>query len=188
MNRYPVSTRAFATIALAGLSIFPLLVVALNVIQRGHYHPLSQAISELALGRDGWLMAIAFCSAATGMLSLAIILRRTIPGSIVAPALLTISALLTYVSAFVHTDGENAKTTLHGEIHQIAGILTFVLVIVAMFVSSRRFRRDPAWQRLARPTFIWGLCAVVPSSSSRRSATPTSASPKGSSSPAGSPG
>jgi hypothetical membrane protein len=160
MNHYPISTRALATSSLAGMATLPLLVVALHVIQRGHYHPLSQAVSQLALGRDGWLLAIAFCAAGTGTLCFAILLRRTVAGSVVAPALVAISALGTFVSAVFHADGEQAKTTLHGQIHQTAGIVSFVLVIAAGLVSSRRFRSDPAWQRLARPTLIWALCAV----------------------------
>jgi hypothetical protein len=160
MNRYAVSTRSLAARALAGMATFPVIVVVLHVIQRGHYHPLTQAVSELALGRDGWLMAIAFCAAGTGTLCLAILLRRTVASAVVAPALLAISALPTFVSAAFHADGD-AKTTLHGQIHQTAGIVSFVLVIVAMFVARRGFRRNPGWHRLARPTLVWGCCAVV---------------------------
>jgi hypothetical protein len=43
-----------------------LLVLVLHGVQADRYHPLSQAVSELALGQDGWLMAIAFCSLGTG--------------------------------------------------------------------------------------------------------------------------
>src|ERR1700694_4596417 len=111
MNHYPVSTRALATTTLAGMATLPLLVVVLHLIQRGHYHPLSQTVSELALGRDGWLLAIAFCAAGTGMLFFAILLSRTVAGSVVAPALIAISAMLTFVSAAFHADG-NATTSL----------------------------------------------------------------------------
>jgi hypothetical membrane protein len=160
MNRQTIQTRSLATVALTGLTVFPVIVLALHVIQRHTYHPMSDAISDLALGRDGWLMAIAFCAAATGMLCLAIVLRRTVPNTVVVPALVAICSLLTYISAAFHADG-GAKTTLHGEIHQTAGITTFVLLIVAMFVASRRFRRDPAWQRLARPTLLWGFATLA---------------------------
>lgn len=40
------------------------------------------------------------------------------------------------------------------------GLASFVLVIVAMFVCSARFRRVPAWRGFALPTLVWALCAV----------------------------
>jgi hypothetical membrane protein len=160
MHNRSIPTRSLAAGALTGLAAFPIMVLALNLIQRHSYHPTTEAVSELALGRDGWLMAIAFSSFATGMLCLAIVLRRTVANATVAPALLTTCSVLTYVSAVFHADGGN-KTTRHGEIHQTAGIITFILMIIAMFILSHRFNRDPTWHRLARPTLIWAICAVA---------------------------
>jgi len=161
MKRSLGSTRALAGWALVFLATFPAIVVALNLVQQDDYHPVKQAISELALGRGGWLMAIAFCAIGTGILLVAILIRRTVANSRAAPALLAVAALLGGpVSAVFHTDLTGAKTTTHGQIHNMAGLTAFVLVIVAMFVSSRRFRRDPAWQRFARPTLAWALGGV----------------------------
>src|SRR5581483_7176859 len=122
----------------AALAAFPVVVVALHVIQRGQYHPLSDAVSELAEGRAGWLMWIAFCSLGTGLLCLSVLHRRLVDRSRVAPAVLAVAALMSYVSAVFHADPENATTTsLHDQIHQTAGLIAFVSVIVAMFISSR---------------------------------------------------
>ena len=85
-------------------------------------------MSELALGRAGSLMAIAFCAMAVGTLALAAVLRETTDAR-VAPVLLTVAGLLTLVSAFVHADGPNASTTTHGIIHQASGVLTFLLLV-----------------------------------------------------------
>jgi hypothetical membrane protein len=156
------SNRSLANAALAALATFPVIVIALHIVQRGQYHPLSQAVSELALGRAGWLMWVAFCSAGTGFLCLAVLHRRLVRDSRAAPALLTVAGLMAYVSAAFHADPENATTTsLHDEIHQIASLIAFLSLIAAMFVSSRRFRLDPRWQRLARPTLIWAICALA---------------------------
>jgi hypothetical membrane protein len=159
MNRYAVSTRWLATTALAGLVTFPVLVVALHLIQGRQYHPLTQAVSDLALGRQGWLLAIAFCAAGAGLICLAILLRRTVSRSVVAPVLLAIAALFVFVAAAFHADGD-APTTLHGQIHVTASLISFVLMIAAMFVCSRRFRLDPAWRRLALPTLVWAFSTV----------------------------
>ena len=159
MNRSAVSTRWLATTALAGLVMFPVIVVALHLIQGGQYHPLSQAVSDLALGKQGWLLAIAFGAAGTGLICLAILIRRTVSGSVVAPVFLAIAALFVFVAAAFHADGDG-PTTLHGQIHVTASLISFVLMIAAMFVCSRRFRLDPAWRRLALPTLVWAFITV----------------------------
>jgi hypothetical protein len=148
-----------ARTAVALIAVFPVVVLVLHGVQAGHYRPLSQAVSELALGRDGWLMAIAFCSLDTGTLCLAAMLRRLDARPRVGPWLIAVSGALSYVSAFVHADGPHGTTT-HGQIHQAVGILTFVLMISGMFALVRPFRRDPRFRKLARPTLLWALAAV----------------------------
>jgi hypothetical protein len=159
------STRPIASLALAAfgsLAIFPLLVVALHVVQAGHYHPLRQAISELALGRAGWLMTIGFCASGIGTLLLALTLRRSSTKPRVAPTLLAASGLLSFVSAFVHADPSTSTiTTTHGQIHKLAGIATFILIIAAMFLLVRTFRADPAWRPLATLTRLWAFAALA---------------------------
>jgi hypothetical membrane protein len=160
VNRSTSSTASLPLAAFASTAVFPLVVVVLHFLQSGHYHPLSQAVSELALGRAGWLMAIAFCSIGIGSLLIALALRRIATHPRVAPALLAISGLLSFVSAFVHADGAGPTTT-HGRIHQFVGIATFILIIAAMFSLVRAFRRDKAWRPIATPTLAWALTAVA---------------------------
>jgi small-conductance mechanosensitive channel len=159
MNRLTSAPSSLAHGALAGIAAFPLIVVVLHLVQAGSYHPLSQAVSELALGRAGWLMAVAFCSLGTGTLLLAATLRRLTPRPRVAPWLIAVAGLLSYVSAFVHADGSGPATT-HGKIHQIVGVVTFILMIAGMFSLARAFRHDPAWRSAAKPTLIWALAAA----------------------------
>ncbi len=148
-----------ARAAVALISVFPLLVLILHGVQAGRYHPLSQAVSELALGQDGWLMAIAFCSLGTGTLFLAAMLRRLDTPPRIAPYLIAGSGLLSYVSAFVHADGPHGSTT-HGQIHQAVGIVTFLLMISGMFAVVRTFRRDRLFHAFATPTLVWAFAAV----------------------------
>lgn len=152
-------TARLAIIGAATTLVFPLLVVTLQVIQRGEYHPMRQAMSELALGRDGWLMAVAFCSLAIGWALLARLIHQ-LTGARAATILLGASAVLTAVSAFVHADGDTAKTTLHGQIHQGAGILTFVSIIVAMFMLAPRLREQPNCRRLGTVTRVTAIAGI----------------------------
>jgi Protein of unknown function (DUF998) len=153
--------RSLPLVAFSLIAVFPLVVALLHLLQAGRYHPLSEAVSELALGRAGWLMAVAFCALGTGTLLLAQTLRHMDTHPRVAPTLIATSGLLSFVSAFVHADGPNAPTTTHGQIHQSVGIATFVLMIAGMFALGRSLRRDPAWHPIARPTRLWAFGAVV---------------------------
>jgi hypothetical protein len=160
MNDRRLSTRALATTTLAGLAAFPVLVVVLHVIQRGSYDPASQAVSELAVGRAGWLMAVAFPASGLGLLGFAALIRRTDPGAVAVPVLATVSAATTTLSAVFRADPEAASTT-HGAVHQILGVVSFVLLTVAMFVCARRFGRTRLWGPWARPSLVWGLAATA---------------------------
>ncbi len=161
MNPKVRSISQLAGAAFVCVAIFPLIVVALHLVQQNHYHPVSEAISELALGQAGWLMTIAFCSLATGTLLLTAVLRRENVQPRVAPVLLGVTGLLSFVSAFIHADPSSGASTTHGQIHQLAGIATFILIIVSMFLLARGFRRDPRWSPLATPTRICSLLAIA---------------------------
>jgi uncharacterized protein DUF998 len=149
-----------ARVAAGLIAVFPLIAAVLHRVQASEYHPLSEAVSELALGRAGWLMAVAFCSLGTGTLVLAAMLRRLEPAPRIGPALIALSGLLSYVSAFVHADGPQATTTTHGTVHQAVGIVTFILMITGMFALVRPFRRDPRFHSFARPTLVWAIAAI----------------------------
>jgi hypothetical protein len=159
MNRSALTAHVGYT-AFACIAIFPVVVTVLHLVQAGSYHPLSEAVSELALGRGGWLMAIAFCALGTGTLLLARTLRQLATPARVAPALIAISGLLSFVSAFVHADGPSAPTTTHGQVHQFVGVATFLLMIAGMLCLTRGFRRDPYWRSLATPTLTWAIAAI----------------------------
>jgi MFS family permease len=153
----PLATASLATASLAAVAAFPILVTALNLVQRGDgYDAGHQAVSELALGRDGWLMALAFTALGVGTALLGGLMRRTDRG-VVVPALLSIAGALSLVSAVCRTDRAGAPSTLHGQIHDLAGIATFGAMLLAMAICSVRFRREPRW----RPFAILSLALTV---------------------------
>jgi hypothetical protein len=142
--------------------VFPIVVLALHFVQAGHYHPLADAVSVLALGRGGWLMAIAFCASGIGTLLLALLLRRSSARPKVAPILLSIAGGLSFVSAFVHADpSSTTATSTHGRVHELAGVLTFILIVAAMFAIVRAFNRDASWRPLAAPTRVWATIGTA---------------------------
>jgi uncharacterized membrane protein YfcA len=157
----PTSTRSLATAATCSLVVFPVTVVLLNLVQASDYSPRSQAMSELALGRGGGLMFVAFTLMGAGTMMLALLLHREIPQAKVAPAALFIAAVLDVTSAIFHTNRTGTPATTTSDIHQGAGIATFVLVITAMSSTIRHFRHDQRWTGYATPTLIWSIAAIV---------------------------
>ena len=154
--------RSLATAALVSASVFPLLVIALNLVQRRDYSPTRQAISELALGTGGDLMVLAFCGLGIGIFLLALIIFRTSRKARVTPLLLAVASVLAGpVSAAFHTDRTGAKTTMHGNIHNGAGLAAFLLILAAMITAAYRFRREPNWRSHAAPTTALAAVGIV---------------------------
>jgi uncharacterized membrane protein YidH (DUF202 family) len=160
MFRTDTGKAKLAAAGTAATLAYPVIVIILQAVQARTYDVRSQAVSELALGRAGWLMAVAFCALALGTGALSF-LAYGVTRSRTATGLLAFAAALTALAAFVHADGEHAKSTLHGQIHQVAGVLTFVSIAVGMFVLVRPLRRRPAWRRLGTLTLVMA-CLTVP--------------------------
>ncbi len=154
--------RALALATLTSVGVFPLIVLALNVRQAPDgYNAGRDAVSDLALGRGGAMMALAFCSLAVGTLLYAALLQRSSGRAPVRTSMLRLAGALSFVSAAFHTDATGAAATTHGEIHNAAGIATFVAMLAAMATSAWRFRRDSAWGGFALPTTVLALAGVA---------------------------
>ena len=158
VRQLPSRTLAFA--AAAFVLGYPCFVIAANVVQRDHYDAASQAMSSLALGRDGWLMTLAFVSLGVGNLLMAAVVRRLAPRAIVGPGLLAASACTTLLSAVFQTDADNAPTTLHGTIHIALGLGSFVLVIAAMTACSVAYLRSSTRRGLGVASAIWAVLQI----------------------------
>jgi len=162
LNNSAALVRKLATTALVSVSLFPLIVITLNLVQRRDYSPSRQAISELALGTGGGLMVIAFSGLGIGILLLALIIFRTSSRARVTPLLLAVASVLAGpVSAAFRTDRTGAETTMHGNIHNGAGLVAFLLILIAMITAVHRFRHEPEWRSHAAPTTTLAVLGVV---------------------------
>ena len=161
-------TRRLALAAATLVIGYPVFVIAANVVQHDTYDPASEAMSNLALGRDGWLMTLAFLWLGVGNVLMALLVRRLAPGAIVGPALLAASACTTLLSAVFQTDADGAPSTLHGTIHIALGLGSFVLVIAAMAACGVAYLRSKLHRRLGIASIVWaatdrGCWAAQPS-------------------------
>jgi hypothetical protein len=158
-DRQKPATIALVTLAL--LMVFPVTVTVLQVVQSPAYSPLGMALSELALGTGGWAMTIAFSAMGVGTILVALLIRARHPRARVAPACLIAAGVLDIASAFFHTNGPGQPNTTSSTVHMIAGIGTFLLVIVAMFASVRPFVRSEDWRRFGWLTLAWAILAFA---------------------------
>ena len=159
------------TITIVGIVVY----VVLNVIAQllpPHYSPLTQAISDLAVGPYGWLMAVIFLL--FSVLSLAFLLgyiwgTSKEGRSRVGLIFLTIWSVLPGVLAFFPTDIVDANgypgsmqaihmtTTLHGMLHIVLSLIAFSSGMLATLFISLRFSRDERLRSLRTPALLIAL-------------------------------
>lgn len=149
-----------ATVAITGLVTFPIVVLFLQLIQPDDYTPVSHAMSELALGRAGLLMGLAFCAMGTATILVAGVLRSTVGTMRVTPILLLIAGVLDFVSAMFRINAPGTPLTTVSNIHETAGALTFLLMTAAMFASYLPMRHVPSWSGFAPWSLAWAILSV----------------------------
>ena len=151
-----------ARLAVAGPLLCITLVAVLHVLESEVND--SDAVSEYALGDFGWLMNVAFFSAAVGIGALAFVLHRSLARSKTAIAgivLLAIAAVAWVLLGVGNIDPEGADATTHGLIHGIGFFLGLPARLAAPLVLAAAFRRDERWADYRRPTLALGVAALA---------------------------
>jgi Protein of unknown function (DUF998) len=153
---------AAARLAVAGPLLCIALVALLHILEPEVND--SDAVSEYALGDYGWLMNIAFFSAATGIGALAFALHRSLARSKTAVAGVILLSLVTVAWICLgagNIDPEGAEMTTHGLIHGIGFLLGLPTRLAVPLVFAAAFRRDERWKDYSRVTLAFGIAAVV---------------------------
>jgi hypothetical protein len=113
-------------------------------------------MSELVLGRFGWVQTVAFIIAGIGTLALAYALRHLTAGtwgSRVGSLLVGVYGVGAILVAIFPTDridspADVASQSTTGLIHVTISLVSFVCMIVAMFIFTRTFALEPRWRVL----------------------------------------
>ena len=116
-------------------------------------------MSELVLGKFGWVQTTAFVIAGLGTLGIAFGLWKTINnslGSLIGSLLIAVYGLGAILVAFFPTDRIDSPADVWaqsptGLIHISVSIISFISIIVAMFVLTWQFAKDSRWRSLT----IW---------------------------------
>ena len=151
-----------ARLVVAGSLLCITLIALLHVLEPEFND--SRAVSEYALGDFGWLMNIAFFSAAAGIGALAFVLRKSLARSKAAIAgivLLSLAAVAWLCSGAGNIDPEGAEETTSGLIHGIGFLLGLPTRLAAPLVLAFAFRRDERWADHWRPSLALGIAALV---------------------------
>jgi hypothetical protein len=161
----PQSLSLLATLAIVGQLV--LLASALLLPIWSQYSLIRDNISELALGRYGFIQTAAFVIAGVGTLALALAIRQLTKGSWgsrVGSLLVAVYGAGAILSAVFPTDRIDSPTDMSslsatGAIHIAVAIASFVSVIVGMFVLTRTFARERSWGS------FWRLSVFFPAGS-----------------------
>lgn len=122
----PISqTAARFSWAAAVLSL--ILLAALHII-KPEFDPSWRMVSEYAIGRNGWVMDIAFLSLSVSCVALFVAIRPQIrtTGGYIGQTLLLISAAAIATAAFFTIDPITASKdalTTHGNLHGLASMI-----------------------------------------------------------------
>jgi hypothetical protein len=152
-----------ATVALAGIVYFVLIVAALHFLQPD-LNPLSQTTSEYAIGPYGFLMTSAFFSMSLSSWALVIGLYQGVAQlarSRIGLGLMGVWATGVLVAMLFPIDPQDAPQTLAGTIHAINGPVDFLSLTLGVFLVSRRFKNDEAWRPVYRSALVLALLMLV---------------------------
>ncbi len=163
------TTQRLARLAIGGALLFPLLLVVVGVVQWDFLHEHGWRLfdhgdvtwpSGTALGPGGFLQVLNFLVLGVSVLSLAVVLHRTVRArrkvgswlvGLMGIALLLSAVRIDEPTAF---GGEGSSPeTWNGVVHGIAFVLLLVATLLSMIVLGFQLRRDPRWSDLGRVSF-----------------------------------
>lgn len=174
----PRPTRATEALLIAGAAAAPLFVVvsSLQAALRSGFDLMRHPVSMLANGDLGWIQTTTFLLTGALTLGCAVGMRRVLRGGHGGgwgPILLAVQGAGMCAAGIFRLDpadgfppgtpaGQPASMTWHSMLHNMVGSLSFLALIMACFVLSRRFaavgqRWWAACGRLSATAFAIGL-------------------------------
>jgi hypothetical membrane protein len=162
-----VDTRSAGVAALAGMvgpALFTVTFLAQEAFRRGEFDPVSEPVSALEAGPNGWVQQVNFVVFGLLLLTFAVGLHRAVahsPKGVLGPALLAVASIGLFLAAAFPLREDAAGNTYDPGGHFIAGVTFFLSSSLAMLVLSRRLAKDPRWRGLARYTAICGVIALI---------------------------
>jgi hypothetical membrane protein len=164
--RHPWLTTLSAAVASVAVLYF---ITAVSVAELLHpmYDPVQRTVSELAVGRDGWIQVSAFVVLGVGLLALQHGLWRRLRATLlsrVGLVLLALCAAATFVAAAYPTDLKGSVMhTVSGDIHAWMASVGYSCLILGSLLLSIHFRHDEHWRSYHRPSLALALLGTAAS-------------------------
>ncbi len=149
------SQRGLLYIALSALATFVLLVAFLHFV-RGDHDPISQPLSEYAIGQWGILLSGSLFALALGSNAVVLLLISVVPKSRAGKAGLALLAAWgvgAFLAGAFPTDPPAGDRTIAGTIHVVASLIAFVSVVAGiniLSVSGAILAASGSYRRIAK--------------------------------------
>ena len=130
--------KILALIGVLGLAYFGLTVASMHFVETG-YSPISQAVSDYAVGRFGGFMAAGFFAGGGGVTALGLSMASAKSESRMVRmggALFVLAGIALILVGVFPTDLEGSSTTFHGTMHSALSQVVFTLGPVGLLLSS----------------------------------------------------
>jgi Protein of unknown function (DUF998) len=152
-----------ATLTVWCATLFLLCVLVLHVLRRD-VDPSSRMLSEYALGRGGWIMAVAFFSLSITFATLLVALRRHLSGAwgmlgMLALAAASVGSAMGGVFPMDPPLTPPEQYSLNGKLHGVAFMLGGSGVLLAALFISLALWRNEAWRGM-RQRLTWSAAAI----------------------------
>ncbi|MDA4124915.1 MAG: DUF998 domain-containing protein [Thaumarchaeota archaeon] len=154
--------KALAFIAAGGIGFFALVIFVLHFEPTG-YNPLTQAVSDYAVGSFAWEMQLGFYIGGIGLATLGVLnyLSAKARSSKVGSALLFLAGIALFTVGAFPTDLEGTPATLHGIMHSVISQVVFSAGPIGMVLISYAVGRRPFLATLVAWLTAGGFFALV---------------------------
>jgi len=142
------SSAVLPTVTIFGVAYFAGTLTLMHIL-RPELNPLNRYGSEYAIGRFGYLMTTAFLALAGAGAALTLSLGRTLTASVrsrTGVIFLGLFSLGILIAGIFPTDLVDDPPTSKGGIHDLASLLSFVSLVIAVILLSLTFRLDTHWR------------------------------------------
>jgi hypothetical membrane protein len=147
-----------------GPVLFTATFLAQEAFRRGEYDPVSEPVSALEAGPNGWIQQANFVVFGLLTILFAVGLHRGLQHTrrgIAGPAALFVSGIGLLLAAALPLQEDAAGVTYDPGGHIVAGFMFFPSSAVALVVLSRRMARDQRWRYLSTYTLTAGAVAIA---------------------------
>jgi hypothetical protein len=154
----PLKTTSF--ISLYGLILFVTIVIFLHFL-RPDKNMFTSFVSEYAVGKDSWLMTIAFFALDIASTLLLIGLMMHVSASLTGKITLGIFCIGIFLAAIFPTDVPAFPQTSVGLIHGFAALIALLNLGISMIAWGMSFKKINELKKIAKPSVLWGVISLT---------------------------